>query len=100
MNATEMPNKMTGGELTSHLREEFYTLRTLIQKEPDVGQLIALSPLKGGRWAYLVQTTFATFPKFVMGTTDGENNATIILARSATDWGIRDDYKNLTQSVV
>jgi len=99
MSELNTPTSMTGGELPLHLREEFYTLRALIQKEPDVGQLIALSPLKGGRWAYLIQTTFATFPKFVMGTTDGENKAVIILARAAHDWSIRDEYKNLTQSV-
>jgi hypothetical protein len=88
---------MTGGEIHPERREVMLKLRKLIMAEPDVILLHALAPLKGGRWAYLIQTPFASFPNFVMGTTDDENTQPIILAKAAKEWGIRQSFNELTE---
>ena len=87
---------MTGGEIHPERREAMLKLRKLIRQEPDVIHIHALAPLKGGRWAYLVQTPFASFPNFVLGTTDDENTQPIILAKAAKDWSLRTAFNELT----
>ena len=43
-------------------------LRDLIAAEPDVRAVLELEPIAGSpRWRYLIETTFDTFPRFVIG---------------------------------
>jgi hypothetical protein len=44
-------------------------LLRLMQCESDIKQVIRLVP-HGDRFRYMIETPFATFPKFVIGTTD------------------------------
>ena len=43
-------------------------LRALICREADVKVLHRLREVEGGRFAYLIETPFMTFPKFAVGT--------------------------------
>ena len=46
-------------------------LRDLIAAEPDVRAVLELKPIAGTTdWRYLIETTFGTFPRFVIGRTD------------------------------
>jgi len=46
-------------------------LRGLIAAEPDVRAVLKLKPIAGTEdWRYLIETPFATFPKYVIGRTD------------------------------
>lgn len=94
---SENTTRMTGGELHPERREAMLKLRKLILAEPDVVTIHGLAPLHGGRWAYLIQTPFASFPNFVMGTTDDENTQPIILASAAKEWGLRTAFNELTE---
>lgn len=44
-------------------------LREKMEREQDVKRIVRLIP-HGSRFLYLIETPFATFPKFVVGTTD------------------------------
>jgi len=47
------------------------TLRDLIAAEPDVRAVLELEPVAGtDDWRYLIETTFATFPRYVIGRVD------------------------------
>jgi hypothetical protein len=73
---TEIPTttSLSGGELPQEERADYLRLRALIQKEDDVHAVHGLSYLDDeGRWLYLIETPFATWPRYVVGTTDGEN---------------------------
>ena len=43
-------------------------LRDLIAAEPDVRAVLELAPIAGTTdWRYLIETTFGSFPRFVIG---------------------------------
>lgn len=46
----------------------------LICRESDVRALHRLQAIEGGRWAYLIETPFMAFPRWVVGTTDARND--------------------------
>jgi hypothetical protein len=44
------------------------SLRDLIAAEPDVRAVLELAPIAGTTdWRYLIETTFGSFPRFVIG---------------------------------
>jgi hypothetical protein len=46
-------------------------LRDLIAAEPDVRAVLELEPIAGtDDWRYLIETPFATFPRYAIGRTD------------------------------
>ena len=46
------------------------TLRDLIAAEPDVRAVLDLAPIAGTEdWRYLIETTFGSFPRYVIGRT-------------------------------
>ena len=46
-------------------------LRDLIAAEPDVRAVLELAPIAGTTdWRYLIETTFSTFPRYVIGRTN------------------------------
>ncbi len=75
-------NRMSEGELRIGERNAYLRLRGLILRELDVLAVLGLSWVpEEGRWLYLIQTPFATWPKFVVGWTDGENVAPTVVFR-------------------
>ena len=72
--------RMSEGETAA--REEYRNMRALIQMEPDVIEVVGLSWMETtGRWLYCIKTPFATWPKYVIGTTDTANENPEILFR-------------------
>lgn len=79
---------LSGGE--SGDRAAYVALRALIEREEDVHELLALSWLpQENRWLYLIQTPFATWPKYVVGTTDSGNESPEILLRCGHEGNAR-----------
>lgn len=60
---------------------EFARLIRLIRSQPDVERLHRLHRLPSGRYRYLIETPFQTFPRYVVGTTDRDNNTIHIEAK-------------------
>lgn len=81
--AEKLPDRTSGGEMGG--AEAYRKLRGLIMQEEDVHEVHGLSwvPQEGenGKWLYLIQTPFATWPKYVVGFTDPENENPEILFR-------------------
>lgn len=50
---------------------ELTSLRHMIEAEDDVRRVVHLER-QGARFRYMIETPFKTFPKFVIGTTDGD----------------------------
>jgi hypothetical protein len=50
---------------------ELVSLREIMAREEDVKRIVRLERA-GDRFRYLIETPFATFPKFVIGTTDAK----------------------------
>lgn len=87
---------LTGGELAEPLRSEFLAIRHLIASEEDVHQVLSLAKIADeSRWLYFIQTPFATWPKFVIGTTDPENQSPEILFRSGSEWSAREAWTEI-----
>jgi hypothetical protein len=70
-------------------------VRRLIQAEDDVHRLLALTEMPNGRFAYLIQTPFATHPKYVVGLTDKENTNPDILLQCGAEWSAQNFFENL-----
>ncbi len=93
--------RMSGGEIEGPLRDAFVRLSRLIRVEPDVHLLIALDRLPDDDdladrpWIYLIETPFATFPRFVIGRTDDDNENPDILFQSSTEWSAMEEWQNL-----
>lgn len=51
---------------------DLVSLREIMAREEDVKRIVRLEPTGTGRFRYLIETPFATFPKFVIGTTDAK----------------------------
>lgn len=60
-------------------------LRALILAEDDVKALHRLEP-RAGRYCYLIETPFQTFPKFVIGTTNADNTQVHITHKCEAQW--------------
>lgn len=89
---------LSGGELPAERRAEFLRVRALIQKEDDVHEVLALAKYAGEpRWLYLIQTPFATFPKFVIGSTDADNLHPELLFRCGTEWAAQDEWNRVCE---
>lgn len=89
------PGSLTGGEIPAEQRRQYVELRNRIQKESDVLQVLELACQCDGRWLYLIQTPFVTFPKFVIGRTDLSNEWTEILFRCGAEWSARTEWDRL-----
>ena len=89
----EKPHRLSGGE--TPLTPEMQRVRELIEAEPDVHRLLALTELPNGRFAYLIQTPFATFPKFAVGITDTENADPDVLLQCGAQWSGENFFDNL-----
>lgn len=92
---------MTGGELPEEDRLAFHRLKNLIEGNEDVHRVLALLPdpkVAGARrWVYLIQTPYATFPKFVVGYTNDTNTAIERLTYHSSQWGAEASFEALTQ---
>lgn len=91
------PTRMSGGELEGPTKEAYVRLAKLIEAESDVHTLLSLRPAAiadpAGPWFYLIETPFATYPKFVIGRTDADNERPVILFTSGTEWAAADEWK-------
>lgn len=94
--STTIPSRMSGGELTGPARDILIDLRHRIEAEPDVHRVIDLTPLDPaepeGLWHYLIETPFATFPRFVIGQTDIRNESPSIVFQSGTEWAAMNEW--------
>ena len=66
--------------------EQIVWVSRLIEGQPDVKRVVKLEPA-GERYRYLIETPFATFPRFVIGTTDADLADVRIEGKCGTDWG-------------
>jgi hypothetical protein len=88
--------RLTGGEIPEPQRAAMIRLRSLIRQEPDVLEVLALSYLpEAQRWLYLIKTPFATYPKYVVGTTDSDNEQPVIHLRCGQEWSARESFDSL-----
>jgi len=98
---TTTPARMSGGEIEAPLRDTFARLAKLIRSEPDVVRLVALDRLQDDDdtddrpWLYLIETPFATFPRFVIGRTDDDNENPDILFQCSAEWSAMEEWQNL-----
>lgn len=68
-------------------------LRGVLESEADVKKVWALEALpEPGRWLYLIETPFMTFPKFAVGTTNQANSAVQILMTCGSVWAATDAF--------
>ena len=84
MNETKL--LVSGGEIPAEQRAAYIALRDKIQREPDVLRVFELSLRTDGSWMYFIQTPFVTFPKFVIGLTDADNESPEVVFRSGAKW--------------
>lgn len=86
--------KMTEGETED--AEEYRRIRALIAKEPDVFEVLALSWIPTEqRWLYMIKTPFATWPKFVVGYTDSDNETPEIVLQCGAEWTALKEFDEL-----
>ena len=93
--ANETHHGLSGGEISDKDRARYVKVRDNIKFEPDVHRLLDLQP-DDGRWRYLIQTPFITWPKFVIGTTDDANEEVKILFRCGSEWSARGEWDRLS----
>ena len=92
---TKIPYRYSGGEMEENYRRQYVALRNLIQREADVHAVLELSRQADGRWMYLIQTPFVTFPKYVIAITDVENESVEIFLRCGSEWSARAEWDRL-----
>jgi hypothetical protein len=78
--------------ITNTQADEERALREQIGRESDVRRVLELTPIGGGRFRYLIETPFATFPRFVIGTTDAENEDVRIELKCGAEWNARQQW--------
>ncbi|WP_395734984.1 hypothetical protein [Prosthecobacter sp.] len=72
-------------------------LADLIRREQDVKTLLRLEPypVQPGRFVYLIETPFESFPRFVCGTTDPTNSTVFIKAKSFRRESCEEEFTKL-----
>ncbi len=89
------PGSLTGGELAAADRMAYCQMLALIRAEGDVHAVLELARMADGRWLYLIETPFITFPKFVIGRTDSTNEWVEVLFRCGAEWSARAEWDRL-----
>lgn len=67
-------------------------LRDLLLREQDVRAVHALQPLPCGRFLYLIETPFLTFPKFAVGSTNAHNDHVEVHLKCGAMWAAHDRF--------
>lgn len=68
-------------------------LRALIAAQEDVRAVLALVPvLPAGRFACLIETTFPTFPRYVIGLTTADNDEVQVEFRCGAWWSAEEAW--------
>ena len=89
---------LSGGEIAEPLRSKYLLVRHRIAAQDDVHEVVALVKLKDeDRWLYLIKTPFASFPKFVIGSTDSENTSPELLFRCGSRWAAEDEWTRIVE---
>lgn len=70
-------------------------LRLLIENERDVKKLHRLRLLPDGRFLYLIETPFMTFPKFSIGSTNEANDDVRILSTCSALWAAEERFNEI-----
>lgn len=84
---------MSGGEINGEEKEAYLHMRKIIEGQEDVHKLHELSWLPDEmRWLYMIQTPFATFPKFVIGHTGPENLDPVVVFQCSSEWGAQAEW--------
>jgi hypothetical protein len=86
--------RMSGGELEGPLKDTFIRLAKLIQAEPDVHRIIAMDQIDD-EWHYLIETPFASYPRFVIGKTDDDNQEPTILFQCSAEWSAMEEWQHV-----
>lgn len=85
--ALDTRHRTSGGEITGEEKSAWLRMRNILEGQEDVHRLIALDyDADAMRWWYLIETPFATFPRFVIGHADPENLEPIVEFQSAAEW--------------
>ena len=92
---TKIPHRYSGGEMAENYQRQYVALRNLIQREADVHAVLELARMADGKWMYLIQTPFVTWPKFVIGLTDVENESVEFWLRCGSEWSARVEWDRL-----
>lgn len=87
--------RFSGGEISEAHKRQYVALRNALQKEPDVHAVLELARQTDGRWLYLIETPFVSFPKFVIGRTDVENESVDLLFRCGAEWSARAEWDRI-----
>lgn len=96
--------RFTGGEISGPLKERYEHFRSLLNAQDDCHRVVNLQPVNAsepaGPWLYLVETSFATYPRFVVGRIEypeGRTDAHVkILLLCGAEWSAQDYWQNLT----
>lgn len=91
----ETTHKLTGGPLPADIQEEERAVRALITREADVFALHALARRSDGTFLYLIETPFATFPRFVIGSCDARVADARPLFRCGQRWSADAEWHRL-----
>lgn len=87
------PHRTSGGEITGEEREAWLRMSQILRGQEDVHRLIALDyDPDAMQWWYLIETTFATFPRFVIGHTDPENLEPVVQFQCSAEWNAQDEW--------
>lgn len=87
--------RTSGGEIQES--EATHALRSLIQGEHDVRRIVDLIETADGKFLYLIETPFQTFPRFVIGQTDVENRSPKILLKCGSEWAADEAWRGFRQ---
>lgn len=88
--------KLTGGPRPAAQEDAARKLRERLILEDDVFRIVDLAPAPGGppgRWLYCIETPFATYPRYAVGTTDESLSEVRILSLHSAEWGATGSFE-------
>jgi hypothetical protein len=86
-------NRNSGGEFRESAAAQ--SLRKLIQGEFDVRRIVHLAERANGKFLYMIETPFQTFPRFVIGTTNADNSEVHHIFKSGSEWSAQKTWEEL-----
>jgi len=88
--------KLSGGPVPAAHAEEYQALRALIKKHSDVYDVLGLYRREDGMWVYFIQTPLDwVSPKYVIGTTDAQNENFRANVRCDAEWTARAEWSRI-----
>lgn len=87
-----LPPSFAGGEVAPEIRALHQNALRTIMRDKDIHRVHGLHMKEDGSFLYMAATTYATFPKYIIGHANAELTEARILVQCGEEWNAQSKW--------